>query len=31
MADMLRPDGRPFVPDNRNAVPRYVIEEAGDD
>jgi hypothetical protein len=27
MADMLRPDGRPFVTDNRSAVPRYVIED----
>jgi hypothetical protein len=26
MADMLRPDGRPFVTDKRGAVPRYVIE-----
>ena len=27
MADMLRPDGRPFVTDKRGAVPRYVIED----
>lgn len=26
MADMLRPDGKPFVVDERNVVPRYVIE-----
>lgn len=27
MADMLRPDGRPFITDNRTRVPRYVIED----
>lgn len=27
MSAMLRPDGRPFVTDNRNRVPRYVVEE----
>ena len=26
MADMLRPDGKPFVVDERNVVPRYVVE-----
>lgn len=26
MADALRPDGKPFVTDKRNAVPRYVVE-----
>ena len=29
MADMLRPDGKPFVTDNRNAIPRYVVELDG--
>ena len=27
MADMLRPDGKPFVTDNRSAIPVYVIED----
>ena len=26
MADMLRKDGKPFVTDERNATPRYVVE-----
>ena len=26
MADMLRPDGKPFVVEERNVVPRYVLE-----
>jgi hypothetical protein len=30
MADMLRPDGRPFVTDKRGAVPRYVVEDDED-
>lgn len=30
MADMLRPDGKPFVTDERNAVPRYVVERDKD-
>ena len=29
MADMLRKDGKPFVTDERNAVPRYVVELDG--
>ena len=31
MADMLRPDGKPFVTDNRTRVPRYVIEDDDDE
>jgi hypothetical protein len=27
---MLRPDGKPFVTDSRNAVPRYVVEDDED-
>ena len=30
MADMLRPDGKPFVTDKRNAVPVYVVEDDED-
>ena len=26
MAEMLRPDGKPFVIDERNRVPKYVME-----
>ena len=29
MADMLRPDGKPFVTDERKAIPRYVVELDG--
>ena len=29
MADMLRKDGKPFVTDERNAVPKYVVELDG--
>jgi hypothetical protein len=27
MADTLRSNGKPFVTDSRNAVPRYVVED----